>query len=157
MRIGVTMLSGAVLTAALLVMSGQPSLARGPGGAGPGSFGGEIRGAYQVQGKVICLGCTVQEAKKTSPQHIPDLYTLRRGKQQAVFQITQVMNTASGRNSLLSRWEAITGLTNRLSLRVTEDLWRQLTSTENRQRPVQLTGLLQNTGTFDVSEVTFLE
>jgi hypothetical protein len=112
---------------------------------------------YQVQGKVLCVNCTVQEVQKASPQHLSDLYTLKKGAQKAVFQVTEIRNAASGRESLLGRWEAITSLTRRLTLRADESVWRKLTAPENQRREVQLIGLLQNTGTFDVAELTFVE
>jgi hypothetical protein len=146
-----------VLAILLLAVSGRGSNARTPGGAGPGTFRGELRGVYQVQGKVLCANCTVQEVQKASPQHLPDLYTLQKGKQQAVFQVTEIRNSASGRESLLGRWEAITSLTRRLTLRADESVWRKLTAPENQRREVQLTGLLQNTGVFDVADLTFVE
>ncbi|HXG21782.1 MAG TPA: hypothetical protein VNN62_22230 [Methylomirabilota bacterium] len=146
-----------VLVILLLTVSGRDSNARAPGGAGPGAFSGELRGVYQVQGKVLCVNCTVQEVQQASPQHLSDLYTLKKGKQQAVFQVTEIRNSASGRESLLGRWEAITGLTRRLTLRADESVWRKLTAPENQRREVQLIGLLQNTGTFDVAELTFVE
>jgi hypothetical protein len=152
-----TFFSVMVLAVSLVAVSGQESNARVPGGAGPGALSGELRGVYQVQGKVLCTGCTVREVQKASPQHLPDLYTLKRGKQQAVFQVTQILNSASGRDSLLSRWEAITSTTRRLLLRADERVWQKLTDPENQGKEVQLTGLLQNTGTFDVAELAFVE
>jgi hypothetical protein len=151
------LVSVGVLGVALLISSERQSLARSPGGAGPGTFGGELRGAYQVQGKVLCVGCTVKEVQKASPQHLPDLYILKKGRQQVVFQITKITNSASGRESLLGRWQAITGLTRRLLVRTDDDVWRKLIEEDNVEKDVQLTGLLQNTGTFDVSELVFLE
>lgn len=141
----------------LLLGSERDSFARGGGGAGPGSFGGALRSACQVQGKILCVDCTVNEVQKASPQHLPDLYTLKKGKQQAVFQMTKIVNSASGRDSLLGRWQAIPGLTKRLVARAEDRVWQQLTATENHKKDAQLTGLLQNAGPFDVSEMTFVE
>jgi hypothetical protein len=67
------------------------------------------------------------------------------------------MNSASGRDSLLGRWQTITGLNKRLLVRADDSVWRKLTAEENHKKDVQLTGLLQNTGTFDVSDLSFLE
>lgn len=151
------LVSVSVLGVALLISSERDSSARGAGGAGPGAFGGALRGSYQIQGKVLCSGCSVQDVQKSSPTHLHGLYVLKNKGQHAVIQITQIRNSASGRHSLLSRWEAITGMTNQLSLRAEEEVWKQLIASANQRKEVQLTGLLQSTGTFDVSEMTFLE
>lgn len=145
-----------VLVAVLLATSEEQSFARGTGGAGPGAFSGELRGVYQVRGKVLCVGCSVQDVQKASPTHLHDLYTLKNKGQHIVFQITQLQNTASGRESLLGRWEAITGVTRQLSLRAEDGVWQTLIAPENQRQELQLTGLLQHTGTFDVAEITLL-
>jgi hypothetical protein len=99
----------------------------------------------------------VQEVQKASPTHLHDLYVLKNKKQQAVLQIIQLRNTASGRESLLGRWKAITGMTRQLTIRAEDGLWQKLIAAENHQKEVLLTGLLQSTGTFDVSEMIMLE
>jgi hypothetical protein len=151
------LIGASVLGLTLLVSSESEILARGVGGAGPGAFGGVLRGAYQIQGKVMCSGCSVQDVQKASATHLHGLYVLKNKGQQVVLQIIQIRNTASGRDSRLGRWEAIVGMTNQVSVRAEPDVWSQLIATKHQHQEVQLTGLLQSTGTFDVSELTFLE
>jgi hypothetical protein len=99
----------------------------------------------------------VQEVQKASPTHLHNLYALKNKQQQAVLQIIQLRNTASGRESLLGRWETITGLTRQLAIRAEDSLWQKLIATENSQKEVLLVGLLRSTGTFDVAEIIVLE
>lgn len=145
------------LVTLLLATNEKQSFAHGTGGARPGVFGGALRGSYLIHGKVLCTNCSVQEMQKASPTHLHNLYVLKNKQQQAVLQIIQLRNTASGRESLLGRWEAITGLTRQLAIRAEESLWQQLIATENQQKEILLTGLLQSTGTFDVSVLIVLE
>ena len=121
--------------------------------SGTGSPSWELCGLTQIRGQVLCTGCTVDEVRKSQPeQH--NLYLLQRGSQQIVRHVTAVENSASGRESLLGRWEAVTDSTHTIAIRSDDPLWRQLTATENVRKDVEITGLLQSTTTFRVSGVT---
>jgi hypothetical protein len=119
-------------------------------------FGGSFRGMAQIKGKILCVSCTVEEIRRTQPQ-LHNLYLLTHKQERAVMQIAAVENSVSGRESLLGRWEAVTGLTQHLVIRGEDQLWRTLTAEENVQREVALKGIVQSTGTFDVAEVTILQ
>jgi hypothetical protein len=154
MNILSTGLSIGIVALVLLIASPNSSFAQ-PGGGRPPSFGGSFKGMTQLQGKVLCVACAVEDARKAQPSP-RDLYLLTYGSERAVMQVTMVENSASGRESLGGRWKAITGLTHQLTLRGDDRLWQKLTAEENLQQEVSVTGVLQSTGPFDVADVTIL-
>jgi len=50
---------GQGVAVALLLLSGTTGVYGQVPGAGLGSFGGELRGASLIKGKVMCVGCRV--------------------------------------------------------------------------------------------------
>lgn len=134
---------------------GASSVAFGHSEFGAGSFGGELRGATRVTGRVLCLACTVKDVQAASPEHGSDLYVFKNGTQQAVFQVTAVGKIPSGEEaSQLAHWIAITGLDKQINVRMNDKLWQSLTAVENIHKEVELTGLLRSTRTFDVAVIT---
>src|SRR5215510_14595702 len=76
--------------AAALLLAGLTTSAHGqvPGG-GFSPFGGESRGMTQFAGKVVCVGCSLEEVQKAHPnQH--DLYLLRHRLGQVVMELDTV-------------------------------------------------------------------
>lgn len=137
------------------VSFGASSTVFGHGKFGTGSFGGELRGATRVTGRVLCLACTVKDVQDAAPQDGSDLYVFKHGAQQAVFQVTAVGKIPSGEDaSQLAHWIAITGLDKQINIRMNDRLWQSLTAAENIRKEVELTGLLRSTRTFDVAVVT---
>src|SRR5689334_12436740 len=61
------------LIGALLLLGGG-ALVSAQGTQGPGSFGGELRGVTRVKGKVLCVSCTLKEAKAANPEVQAHLY-----------------------------------------------------------------------------------
>ncbi|MGE0822090.1 MAG: hypothetical protein AB7G75_07895 [Candidatus Binatia bacterium] len=117
-------------------------------------LGGERKGLTEIRGEILCSACTVAEAKQATDE-TSNLYLLDRGEQQAVMQVTAVGDTATGRTGVIdARWETIVGLTNELHVRVEDQLWQQLTATQNLRKPVTIKGILHSTRTFDITGVT---
>jgi len=113
-------------------------------GGGLSSFGGESRGTVQVTGKVICVGCSLEDVRQAHPaQH--DLSLLRHRQGQVVMEV-QTVNEQPLWDSLA--WPP------RLWVRATDQLFAQLTAERNLFKEVEITGLLRNTRTFDVFDVT---
>jgi len=50
--------------------------AQGQGTNGPSSFGGELRGSTEIKGKVLCVGCTVDDVLNAQPEE-HNLYLLK--------------------------------------------------------------------------------
>lgn len=133
---------------------GVSPAAFGHSGFGLSPFGGALRGATRVTGRVLCLACTLKDAQAASPQSGADLYVFENGAQHAVFQVTAVGKIPSGEDpSQLAYWIAITGLRKKLIVRTKAQLWQNLTTAENMHKEVELTGLLRSTGTFDVAVI----
>lgn len=134
---------------------GNSSLVFGHGRFATGSFGGELRGATRVTGKVLCVACSIQEVQEAARERGADLYVFKNGAQQAVFLVTAVGKIPSGEEaSQLAHWLAITGLDKQVNVRMNNKLWQSLTAAENLQKEVELTGLLRSTRTFDVAVIT---
>ena len=131
--------------AAVLMMAGIATVAKGqvPGGV-LGSFGGELRGALQITGTVVCAGCSLEEARQGQP-HGSKLYQLTHRQGQMVLEVNQVNNS--------QRWMSIVWPP-RIWVRGQDSLFAQLTAEENLFKEVEITGLLNNTRTLDIFAVT---
>jgi len=55
-----------------------------------------------------------------------------------------------------ARWEGILGLSHQLAVRAQDRLFQKLTAEENLFKEVEITGLLRNTRTLDIGDVTIL-
>src|SRR5215475_2821921 len=134
--------NGKALVIGVLTFVFLPTLmveAFGQDGRGPETLGGAFRGMTLIWGKILCVDCTIDEVRKAQPaQH--DLYELQKDGQRAVLQVMDVEDSASGRESLLGQWEAVTGSVHELAVRGDSSLCRQLTTEENVQREVEITG-----------------
>ncbi len=131
--------------ATALMLAGIAAVAKGqvPGG-GFGSFGGEARGITQITGKVVCAGCSLDEARKAQPD-LPHLYQLTHKRGQVVLQVSEVNDSA--------RFDALAWLP-RIWVRAADGLLQQLSAEENLFKEVEITGLLNNTRTLDIFGVT---
>jgi hypothetical protein len=153
-----TLSLGVVVVVVSCVGFGASSVVFGHSEFGTGSFGGELRGATRVTGRVLCLACTVKDVQEASPEYGSDLYVFKNGTQQAVFQVTAVGKIPSGEEaSQLAHWIAITGLDKQINVRINDKLWQSLTAAENIRKEVELTGLLRSTRTFDVAVITLVD
>jgi len=113
-------------------------------GGGLSAFGGESRGTVQFAGKVVCVGCSLEEVQQAHPS-AHDLYLLRHRQGQVVMQV-ETVNEQPLWHSLA--WPP------RLWVRAADQLFAQLTAERNLFKEVEITGLLRNTRTFDVFDVT---
>lgn len=120
---------------------GQP-----PGGQIP--FGGELRAETRIKGSVVCVGCSLEEAQKAQPDP-HRLYELRHQQGVVVMNVNWVSEPA--------RWEAIVGLSHRLSARAEDTVFQQLTTEKNLFKQVEVVGLLRSDTTFDIGSVTVIE
>jgi hypothetical protein len=55
-----------------------------------------------------------------------------------------------------AKWESVLGLSDRISVRAPDSLFYKLTAEENLFREVEVVGLLRNTRTLDIGNVTVL-
>lgn len=131
--------------AAVLLMAGITTHALGQGApGGVGSFGGESRGVLHMTGTVVCAGCSLEEAQQVQPQ-ANKLYQLTHRQGQIVLEVRQVNNS--------QRWMSLVWPP-RIGVRGQDSLFAQLTAEENLFKEVELTGLLENSRTFDLFAVS---
>jgi hypothetical protein len=132
--------------AAVLLLAGITTGARAqvvPGGAFS-SFGGELRGVAQFEGKVVCVGCSLAEVQKAYPnQH--DFYQLSHRKGQVVIEMGTVSDPQV--------WSYFASPP-RIWVRGADQLFEKLTAEKNLFKEVEITGLLRNTRTLDMFGVT---
>lgn len=115
-------------------------------GFGGGTFGGEVRGATQLKGTVVCVGCTLEEAEGAQPQ-MRHLYQLVHAHGQLVMAVQEV-----NRSTMWEIWP------HTLSIRTSPHLFQQLTAEANLFKNVELLGLLNRGGrTFDLFQVALVE
>ena len=132
------------VTVALLVAGLTTSARSQVAGGGLSSLGGESRGTVQFAGKVVCVGCSLEDVRQAHP-HQHDLYLLRHKQGQVVMEV-ETVNEQPLWNSLA--WPP------RLWVRAADQLFAQLTAEQNLFKEVKIMGLLRNTRTFDVFDVT---
>lgn len=132
------------LVAALFVVG----LAGGAGaqvaaGSGLSSFNGGSRGALQITGKVLCVGCTLEEVRKAQPEQ-RHLYQFSHRRGRVVLEVTAVNDD--------SRWNVI-AWPPQLWVRAEDSLFQKLSAEENWFKEIEITGLLNNSRTLDVFDV----
>ncbi|MGE0822413.1 MAG: hypothetical protein AB7G75_02645 [Candidatus Binatia bacterium] len=132
-----------VIVAALLLLGGSVAYAQAPGG-GLGAFGGELRGESRVEGKVLCVDCSIQDIHKAYPD-LTDLYLLKHGKDTAVLHVSRMSNP--------QRWETIV-FPPELQVRGKDKVVQKLTAEKNLWKNVQIEGLLRDDRVLDVVKVT---
>src|SRR5215210_2115025 len=141
---------GRILVTGAILMSFTGRVeSQGPGG-GPGSFGGELRGITQFTGHVVCVGCSLQEARKAQP-HFTNLYQLSQSNPRQG-QVVMHVETFSDPHERM-RWESIVGLSHLLQIRATEQVFKELTAEENLFKKLTVTGLLRSTSVLDIDSV----
>lgn len=138
------LVTGAILLSLTVRVEGQV-----PGG-GLGSLGGELRGMTQFTGHVVCVDCSLQEAREAHPQ-LTNLYQLIHvdpEQSQVVMQVETFSDPAER-----MRWESVVGLSHQLQMRTTDDVFQALTAEENLFKELTVTGLLRSTRVMDVNSV----
>lgn len=137
-RLGISMVAALVMASITTGAHGQVI------GGGRSPFGGEARGMTRFAGKVVCVGCTVEEVQKAHPdQH--DLYLLRHRRGQVVMEVDAV-----DERPLWSyfAWPP------RIWVRASDELLAKLITEQNLFKTIEITGFLGSTRTLDVTSVT---
>lgn len=130
-----------------LLLTGLATSAWGQVGGGGFPFGGELRGITQFRGSVVCVECSIEEVRAAEPR-LTGLYELRHDQGQVVMKIDAIVERA--------RWASVLGLSDRISVRAPDSLFRKLTAEENLFKEVEIVGLLRNTRTLDIGDVVVL-
>ena len=123
--------------------------AQGFGGgapAGVGSVGGATRVEVQIKGTVVCEDCSLEEAREAQPRG-SNLYQLTHKQGQLVMKVSWV-NNSQGMRRLT--WPP------QIWVRAEDSVFEKLSAEENLFKEVKITGLLSNTRTLDIFEVTIL-
>jgi hypothetical protein len=139
---GFFLLLGVLLGLAISVLH---TAAWGQGGQPP-VIGGQFRPLTQLRGEIVCVGCTLEEARRARPDAI-NLYALRFDGEQVVMNVEWV--SRQSRQYL----EDVAGLSDTLQIRAPQNILRELTAEENLFKEMQITGLLRSSHTFDVADV----
>jgi hypothetical protein len=116
-------------------------------------FGGELRAETRLKGHVVCVGCRLEEVRKTHPES-GALYEFTRtapgGQEDAFVMKVEWLSEPK-------RWEAIAGLSHNLVVRASEDIFQQLTAEKNRLQKVELVALLRSDRIMDIAAVNVLD
>src|ERR1044071_903002 len=125
-----------------LFLAGSFTFAEAQFGRGLGEFGGEFGARLtRVKGKVLCIECSLDQAKDANPDLSAKLYGFTNNNQLAVFQLLGVGEVGGVQDpNDLSYWITVTGMNKQLLLRLPNQLWTRLTAEENLAKEVELTG-----------------
>lgn len=129
---------------AALVFAGVVSVARGQVPGGGSSFGGSARGLVIITGSVVCTRCDLDEVRKAQSDEL-HLYQLSYRQNQLVMKLTAV-NESAMFDTLA--WPP------RLAVRGPESVLTRLGAEENLFKEMTLIGLLHNSRTLDVFDIT---
>lgn len=140
MKITKTMI-GVTLTA-LVLFSGITNSAQAfiGGGAFVGAEGPMV---MRIKGKVFCAGCNLDQVRKAQPGE-PRLYQLTSDQGQLVMKVEWVSNPG--------RWNHVVWPA-KVRLRGASTELLKLVAEENQQKDIEITGILSNSRTFDITEV----
>lgn len=116
------------------------------GGAFSGA-GVSSRGFTHIQGAVRCVGCTIDEVRKAQPG-AHHLYQLTYRQRPLVIQVQQVNG--------LHRWRHLARPL-RLGVRAADHVFQLLTTEANLFKTVEITGILRNSRTLDISRIVVQE
>ena len=143
MRQWQTVIKASVLTA--WVLGGLASVAWGQAFRPP--FGGEWKGLTTFTGQVVCVDCTVQQARDAYPNRF-NLYQFTNGHEEFVMQISSFADSSERHY-----WQSVAGLADEVTVRGPDHMLAALTEEENLMKPVTVTGVLRSTRTFDLGTV----
>jgi hypothetical protein len=110
-------------------------------------FGGELRGMTRFTGEVVCVGCSLEEARSVQ-RYAGNLYALQHPEGQVVVRVDSFYDAAEH-----ARWESIAGLSHQLAARAPDRVFAELMAEENLFKQVEVTGLLRSNRTFDIGQV----
>ena len=97
----------------------------------------------QIRGKVVCAGCSLDEARKAQPSK-NHLYQLTHRRGQVVMDVNWVSNS--------QRWNHLTFP--RIRVRGEDSLFEKLTAEENLFKEAEVTGILNPSQVLDMSAIT---
>ena len=103
-----------------------------------------VTGAMRIRGNVICVGCSLEEARKARIDS-STLYQFTHEQGQMVMEVGTINNS---QNWSLFAWPP------QIRVRAQGNLWQKLTAEENLLKEVEITGLLSNARTLDILAVT---
>ncbi len=129
--------------AGVLLMTGLAIKSHGEVVSGGASFGPGSETMMRIRGSVVCTACSLEEVRKGRP-YDNTLYQLTYRQGRLVLQVNWVTNP--------SRWDRIVWPP-RLYVRGDASLLHQLTAEEHLFKEVEITGLLSNTRTLDLTSV----
>ena len=122
-----------------------PGFARGQGGWPP-VIGGQFRPLTKLRGEIVCVGCTLSQARRVRPDAI-HLYEMKYPGGRLVMNVEWVNHES--RQYL----EDVSGLNDSLRLRGPQSALEKLTDETTQYKEVELTGVLRSTRTFDILDV----
>jgi hypothetical protein len=129
----------------LLFCLSSPGFARGQGGWPP-VIGGQFRPLTKMRGEIVCVGCSLSQARRVRPDAI-HLYEMRYSGGRLVMNVDWV--NQQSRQYL----EDVAGLNDTLRLRGPQSALEKLTDETTQYKEVELTGVLRSTRTFDILDV----
>jgi len=130
----------------MLLLAGVASCVHafsGPGGGTATGIGGGGRQALRLTGKVVCMSCSLEEARKAQPDSY-HLYQFTHKNGQMVVEVKMVNDS--------TRWGALTWPP-QLWVRAEDKVFQQMTAEQNLSKDIKITGILSNSRTFDVLDV----
>jgi hypothetical protein len=116
-------------------------------GLGPIPFGSGFQGFTEFTGQIVCVGCSLEEVRKTRPR-LHNLYQLNHEQEQIVIQIDSFADPSERHY-----WQTVVGLTDKVSVRAATDVLKELTTEENLFKEMIVTGILRSTRTLDIGSV----
>ena len=139
-------LGGIIVIVGALLLIGLPAhlhaIGIGAGQTGPG-MGLNSRGFVTFTGDLMCVDCRLDAVRQAQPE-AQRLYQFTHQRRPVVILIRQMNDCAI--------WERIPSA--RLIVRAQDSVFRPLTIEENIAQEVRLSGLLRNTRTFDLYDVS---
>ena len=130
-------------TTLLLTSLGSVPVAQGFVGGFSSGYARGWRTPLQINGSVVCSQCRLEDVQQAHPQE-RDLYQLSSKNGSLVFKVASVNDPAT--------FNAV-AWPQRLWLRASDDVLRELSAADNLFKPIGLTGILGTARTLDVTEV----
>jgi hypothetical protein len=130
-------------TTLLLTSLGSAAVAQGFVGSFSSGYARGWRNPLQINGSVVCRGCRLEDVQRAHPQE-RDLYQLSSKNGPLVFKVASVNDPAT--------FNAV-AWPQRLWLRASDDVLRELSAEDNLFKPIGLTGILGTARTLDVTDV----
>ncbi len=130
-------------TTLLLTSLGTAAVAQGFVGSFSSGYARGWHNPLQINGSVVCRGCRLEEVQQAHPQE-RDLYQLSSRNGSLVFKVASVNDPAT--------FNAV-AWPQRLWLRASDDVLRQLSAEDNLFKPIGITGILGTARTLDVTDV----